>query len=122
MNAVRSIDHQPAPRRHAFHVVRTEPGTVVVTARGEIDASNTDEFAEIIQCALPVARRLVLDCSRVTFFAVEGFSTLQRVKVMCARVDVGWVLIPSAPVSRVLALCSGSPAAPGRRLRLVRGA
>lgn len=115
-------DHGPpaAPRRHVFDVGRTASGTVVVTAEGELDASNTDELVGVVERALPNARRLVLDCSAVTFFAIDGFSAVQRVKVMCARVDIGWVLIPSSAVSRVLGLCGGT-AERGPHLRLVRG-
>lgn len=137
-------DPPAAGRRHAVSVSaqagRTGPGTVTVVVRGEIDAANTDELLTIASRAVRPGGRLVLDCSAVTFFAVEGFSAVQRVNVMCARAGTAWVLIPSAAVSRVFALfdgggagldpspggtvvpmCSARAAGLSRRLRLVRG-
>ena len=120
----------PAPR-YAFHASRTGSGAVVVVARGEVDASNCGELLDLVDCVLRSSRNLVLDCSAVGFFAVEGFTMLQRVNVMCARSGAGWVLLPSASVHRVLAVCGpGSALVPvcfggtgvgSRRLRLVRG-
>lgn len=143
MSVLPASEHDPSavPRRHAFHTSfqpgRAGPGTLTITVRGEVDASNTDELAEMVETVLRPGSRLVLDCSAVTFLAVEGFSVLQRVNVLCARAGVAWVLIPSAPVSRVFALFAERPgrAAPGGpvpvcparatagspRLRLVRG-
>lgn len=84
----------------------TRPGSVSLTVAGEVDAANADHFLDRVRAALPELRRLVLDCSAVTFFAVEGFSSLQRVNVMCAQAGATWVLVPSEAVSRVIRLCN----------------
>lgn len=103
-----------------------EPGIAVLTVAGEIDAANASDLVERVRDRLGGVRRLVLDCSDVTFFAVEGFSTLQRINVLCAQAGVGWILVPSESVSRVIRVCNpGGSLVPltagGRRpLRLVR--
>lgn len=108
-----------------------ERGMVIITVGGEIDACNADLLVGWVSGKLGQSRRLVVDCSSVTFFAVEGFAMLQRINVMCAQAGVSWVLVPSTAVSRVMRLCNpggslvpaeSAAAATGRprQLRLVR--
>lgn len=102
--------HSPTADRRSraatFSSRFTDPGVVVVTVTGEIDASNTHQLASWVSIHLHGVHRVVLDCSGVTFFAVDGFSTLQRINVMCARVEAVWILVPSVSVSRVMQLCN----------------
>jgi anti-anti-sigma factor len=77
----------------------------VISAHGEIDASNAGSLtghavAHVMRC-----RRLVLDLRDLDFFGTEGFSALHRVSVSCARVGIGWVMVPGAAVTRVLRIC-----------------
>lgn len=82
------------------------PDTTTVSVTGEIDASNAARLVELIGGQLPDLARLIVDCSGVTFFAVEGYSVLQRINVMCAQAGTTWVLVPSIAVSRVLRVCN----------------
>lgn len=110
MTALRA--RQPHPSGSArrpgatFGSRRAEAGTVVLTVGGEIDAANAGQLTDWVSGHLPDDGRLVLDCSDVTFFAVEGFSALQRVNVVCAHAGVSWILLPSVSVSRVMQLCN----------------
>lgn len=111
MNVVRlaQADAPSADRRSraaTFSSRFTDLGVVIITVAGEIDASNTHQLVGWVSGHLDGVRRVVLDCGGVTFFAVDGFSALQRINVMCARVEVVWTLVPSAPVSRVMQLCN----------------
>jgi len=45
---------------------------------------------------------LIIDLSGLDFFGTDGFSALHRVSVCCARAGVGWAVVPSKAVSRVL--------------------
>lgn len=109
----------PGPRTAARFTCRPAgPRGVAITIEGEIDAANADNLSEFVAARVGEGERLILDCSAVTFFAVEGFSALQRITVMCAQAGATWVLVPSTSVSRVLTLCKREPA--DRPLRLVR--
>jgi hypothetical protein len=47
-------------------------------------------------------RGLILDLGGLKFFGIEGFSTLHRISVCCARAGISWALVPSEAVFRVL--------------------
>lgn len=81
------------------------PTVIVITAEGEIDASNAEELADYVLRHAPHRRRLILDLTGLDFFAIEGFSVLHRVNVGCAGAAIQWAVVPSAPVSRVLRIC-----------------
>lgn len=117
--------NRPKPHVPTLRVTR-ESDTATITADGEIDASNAAALVELIARQLHHLRRLIVDCSAVTFFAVEGYSVLQRINVMCAQSGTTWVLVPSMAVSRVLRVCNpggglvpaGSPSTSVRALRV----
>lgn len=79
--------------------------TALITAAGEIDAANADEFREHITDALVRGKHLALDLSQLKFFGTEGFSALHRISVRCAEADVRWAMVPGAEVRRVLRIC-----------------
>ncbi|WP_197374203.1 STAS domain-containing protein [Mycolicibacterium baixiangningiae] len=86
-----------------FAAATPQPSTTVVTAHGELDAANAQHLADF---ALQQAERaLVLDLSGVAFFGTAGFSALHTLNVRCASANIGWVLVPSAAVSRLLRIC-----------------
>jgi hypothetical protein len=47
-------------------------------------------------------RGLILDLRDLDFFGTDGFSALHRVSVCCADPGIGWAVVPSEAVSRVL--------------------
>ena len=52
---------------------------VLVTAAGELDASNARELAEYVEAVLDAKRRLIVDLRAMTFFGTQGFSSLHYV-------------------------------------------
>ncbi len=88
------------------------PSVVVVTARGDLDASNAQEFVDYALRHAEQTQRLALDLSEVDFFGTAGFSALHTVNVRCAGAGVEWVLVPSRAVSRLLRICDPDSALP----------
>jgi len=74
----------------------------VISAHGHIDASNADTLTEYTLGHLMRCRGLILDLRDLDFFGTEGFSALHRISVCCAEPGIGWAVVPSAAVSRVL--------------------
>ena len=56
----------------------------VITAHGELDAANAQEFVDYALRHGDRTERLVLDLSGVDFFGTAGFSALHSVNVRCA--------------------------------------
>jgi anti-anti-sigma factor len=77
----------------------------IVSAYGDIDATNASTLTDYALVNAVRCRGLILDLSGVKFFGTEGFSALHRVSVRCARGEIGWLVVPSAAVSRLLRLC-----------------
>jgi anti-anti-sigma factor len=95
-----------------FTTRRLQPSMAVITAHGELDASNAQEFVDYTMRHAATAKRLVLDLSGVEFFGTAGFSALHTVNVRCAAKNVDWVVIPSAAVTRLLRICAPDSALP----------
>lgn len=85
------------------HWVRSR--TAVVTVCGELDAANARQFAEYAMGHISHSKKLVLDLMAVGFFSVSCFPALHNLNLRCGREGVGWVLVPSAAVARVLHVC-----------------
>jgi anti-anti-sigma factor len=81
---------------------RLRSSVSIISAHGHIDASNADTLTEYTLRHLRGCRGLVVDLSSLDFFGTEGFSSLHRVSVYCARAGMGWAVVPSEAVSRVL--------------------
>lgn len=77
----------------------------VISAHGDIDASNAGNLTDHAVAHVTRCRGLVLDLSDLDFFGTEGFSALHRISVSCARVGTGWAMVPGAAVSRLLRIC-----------------
>lgn len=77
----------------------------VISAEGDIDASNADALTEYTLGRMNGYHGLVLDLSSLDFFGADGFSALHRISVNCARVDTGWAIVPGSAASRVLRIC-----------------
>jgi anti-anti-sigma factor len=89
-----------------------QPSVVVITAHGELDASNTHDFADYALRHASHIRSLVLDLTGVEFFGTAGFSALHTINVRCAGADVDWAVVPSTAVTRLLRICDPDSALP----------
>ena len=81
---------------------RLRSSVAVISAHGQIDASNADTLTEYTLGHLMRCRGLILDLRDLDFFGTEGFSALHRVSVCCARAGIGWAVVSGDAVSRVL--------------------
>lgn len=79
--------------------------TAIVTADGEIDAANAQEFVEYALRRAAQLDRLVIDLSGVDFFGTAGFSALHTLNVRTADYDIDWAMLPSTSVTRLLRIC-----------------
>ena len=95
-----------------FATRRLRPDTAVVSAHGEIDAANAQEFVTYALRHAPLIKKLVIDLSGVDFFGTAGFSALHALNVRAAGDDIEWALVPSTSVSRLLRLCDPDSALP----------
>jgi anti-anti-sigma factor len=89
-----------------------QPETAVITAHGEIDAANAQEFVDYALRHAPHTDRLVLDLTGVEFFGTAGFSALHSVNVRCAAEKIEWAMAPSSAVTRLLRICDPDSALP----------
>jgi anti-anti-sigma factor len=96
--------------RFAGRVLRSS--VAVISAEGDIDASNADALTEYTLGRVNGYPGLVLDLSRLDFFGAEGFSALHRISVNCARVGTGWAIVPGSAASRVLRICDPQDSLP----------
>ena len=91
------------------------PSILIVSAHGELDAANAQEFAEYALRHTDAVKRLLLDLKGIEFFGTAGFSALHTLNVRCAESGSVWAMMPSEAVTRLLAICdpdSTLPVAP----------
>ncbi|MBO0863712.1 MAG: STAS domain-containing protein [Mycobacterium sp.] len=81
------------------------PSAAVITACGELDASNATQLADYVQRCAVHSKGIVVDLSGVEFFGTAAFSALHTINVQCAGADVQWAVVPSRAVSRLLRIC-----------------
>jgi anti-anti-sigma factor len=84
----------------------------VISAHGELDASNAGQLADYAQRFAAESPSLVLDLSGLEFFGTAGFSALHTINVRCASADMRWAVVPSRAVSRLLRICDPDNALP----------
>ncbi|KAA0080565.1 anti-sigma factor antagonist [Mycolicibacterium sp. P9-64] len=84
----------------------------VISAEGDIDASNADALTEYTLGRVNGCRGLVLDLGDLNFFSADGFSALHRISVNCARFGTGWAIVPGSAASRVLRICDPQDSLP----------
>jgi anti-anti-sigma factor len=77
----------------------------IVSAHGDIDGTNASTLTDFTIASAVHCRALILDLCDVEFIGSEGFSALLNVSVSCSRAGTGWVMVPSAAVSRLLRIC-----------------
>jgi anti-anti-sigma factor len=93
--------------RHAarFDTRWTMSSAAIVSAYGDIDGSNASTLTDYAVVNAVRCRGLIVDLSGLEFFGTEGFLALHRVSVRCARAAIGWMVVPSGAVSRLLRIC-----------------
>ena len=100
------VQFQPSAGHTARLEIRWLKSSVaVISAHGEIDESNAGTLAEYTLGHVMGCGGLILDLRGLDFFGAAGFSALQNISAGCARAGIGWALVPSAIVSRVLRIC-----------------
>ena len=89
-----------------------QPSLAVITAHGELDAPNAQQFVDYALRHASHIDRVVLDLTGVEFFGTSGFSALHSVNVRCAEEKIEWALAPSPAVTRLLRICDPDSALP----------
>ena len=87
--------------------------TVLVTVRGEVDATNSRSLAGYIERQIAGSTCLVLDLTVVEFFGTAGFAALHNINVICARYGVSWQLVAGPQLRRFLRICDPRQSASG---------
>lgn len=77
----------------------------VVTVHGEIDAANSEEFAEHLEGCAASCEWLIVDLSDLEFIGTAGFAVLQRIGRRWAKARIYWRLVPGDAASRLLRVC-----------------
>ena len=101
----RSLDRREQHHRAIFTACHLSNTTVLVTVRGEVDATNSRALAGYVERQIVGPGRLVLDLSTIEFFGTAGFAALHNVNVVCARYGVKWVLVVGPQLRRFLKVC-----------------
>lgn len=92
-------------RRTAGAAVQRLDGYVIVTADGEIDASNSGAFVTYVLSHLDGPTPLVVDLTRLKFLGTAGVSTLYTMNARCSENAARWVIAAGGAVARVLRIC-----------------
>ena len=87
--------------------VALEPA-VVVTIRGDVDASNASRLADYLERHVAIAQALVVDAVAVDFFGAPVMATLHGVDRCCAAVGISWRLVAGPAVRRVMRVCDST--------------
>lgn len=103
---------QPWANHTARFTAHGGPSAAVVTAHGELDASNANALADYVARCAAHSKQVILDLTGLEFFGTAGFSALHTINVRCAGAGVRWVVVPSGPVSRLLRICDPDSALP----------
>jgi len=91
--------------RATFSLRRPSSTRTAVAAVGEIDAVNGRALGRYVESHTGISKQLVLDLRAVDFVGTQAFTALYYISVHCARTDVDWTILGSAPVRRLLAIC-----------------
>ncbi|WP_327389791.1 STAS domain-containing protein [Mycolicibacterium stellerae] len=100
-----SADEVQRSGRAVFSAQELADGRVLVTVRGDVDATNRQALGRFIARHTRVSKQLILDLTAVDFFGSQGFTALYYASVQCARRDVDWMIAGSRPVQRILRIC-----------------
>ncbi|TFV57344.1 STAS domain-containing protein [Mycobacterium sp. PS03-16] len=96
----------PERRGRAVFALRSlTPILSIITADGEIDATNGRDLGRYVERHTATSCQLIVDLTAVRFFGTQGFSALHYMSVSCTRIDVDWVIVPGSEVRRMLRIC-----------------
>jgi anti-anti-sigma factor len=101
----RSVDRREEHHRAILSACHLSDTTVLVTVRGEVDATNSRALAGYVERQVAESSRLVLDLTVIDFFGTAGFAALHNVNVICARYGVSWELVVGPQLRRFLKIC-----------------
>jgi anti-anti-sigma factor len=107
-----AIPSEPWENHSARFTAEWGPSFVVITAHGELDASNADQLADYVQRCAAQSKSVNVNLSGLEFFGTAGFSALHTINVQCADVGVHWAVVPGKAVSRLLRICDPDSALP----------
>jgi len=107
-----AVPSEPWENHTARFTAEWGPSFVVITAHGELDASNANQLADYVQRCTAHCKSIILNLSGLEFFGTAGFSALHTINVRCAGADVRWTVVPSKAVSRLLRICDPDDALP----------
>src|ERR1700760_1188020 len=100
-----AIPSEPWENHTARFTAEWGPSSVVITAHGELDASNANQLADYVQRCAAHTKSVIVNLSGLEFFGTAGFSALHTINVRCAGAGVRWAVVPSKAVSRLLRIC-----------------
>jgi anti-anti-sigma factor len=103
---------QPWKDHNARFTVQRGPSAAVISADGELDASNAGRLADYVHRCAADSPLLILDLTGLEFFGTAGFSTLHRINVRLVGAGVRLAVVPSRAVSRLLRICDPEKALP----------
>jgi anti-anti-sigma factor len=103
---------EPWENHSARFTAEWGPSFVVITAYGELDASNANQLADYVQRCAAHSKSLIVNLSGLEFFGTAGFSALHTINVRCAGAGVQWAVVPGKAVSRLLRICDPDSALP----------
>ena len=107
-----AIPSEPWESHTARFTAQWGPSFVVITAHGELDASNANQLVDYVRRCAAHAKSVIVNLSGLDFFGTAGFSALHTINVRCAGADVRWAVVPSKAVSRLLPICDPDHALP----------
>ena len=91
--------------RARFAARRIPPSALLISAAGEIDATNGRNLARYVERHAAVSTQMVLDLSALEFFGTQGFAALHNVNVGCTQNGVAWVIVGGRDVRRLIRIC-----------------
>jgi anti-anti-sigma regulatory factor len=110
-------DHSIAhPRRQPHRAVFSRrwlaTSVALLSAHGDIDATNAAEMtnyalAEVMRC-----QAVILDLHGLSFCGTDGFVALHRISVRYAAAGTRWAIVAGPAVSRLLTMCDPAGALP----------
>jgi anti-anti-sigma factor len=107
-----TVPSEPWENHAARFTAEWGPSFVVITAHGELDASNANQLADYVQSCAAHSKSVIVNLSGLEFFGTAGFSALHTINVRCSGADVRWAVVPSKEVSRLLSICDPGNALP----------
>jgi anti-anti-sigma regulatory factor len=91
---------------------RLTTSVALISAHGDIDATNADAMTEYALADVVRCQGLVLDLCGLSFCGTAGFVSLQRISVGYAAAGRAWTIVSGPAVSRLLAMCDPAGALP----------